>query len=144
MSWWQGIIKIKNLAQDDEFDKETSKIMNKFQDEYLQHGWEIVSLFTKILSPVMFLIILLFLSPDNLYYWRGIFSYPLWFILAILVDKFYCSNKKLAEMFLMIFIVISGLAIVSGNLKKNVYYFNEHWTWFILITQYIYLYIYNI
>ena len=133
---WRGVKRVYKETTEDNFDQETKEIMDKYQDEYLQHGWEMVSSFQRVLCPSMFIFILLFIGSDNPYYWRGIYSYPIWFIFVILIDKFYCSNKKLAEIFLMLYIIAMGLAIIVGNLKKKTYYFNEHWTSYILITQY--------
>ena len=137
ISSFKGLLKLYKIIQDNKFDKDTQNIMEEFQNEYLQNGWEVISSFAKNLIPWLLLFVLVFLNSNHSFYWRVLCSCPIVYILIIWIDKYYWSNKKIAEILLMIDIFLTGFLIIRSNLKSQSYVFNEHWMWFVIGTQYI-------
>ena len=117
--------------------KSTQELMEEFQNEYLQNGWRLITGIWKSVIVMTLILSLLFLNPDNPFYWRVLYSYPIYYLMMYFIDKVYWTNKKLAELLLMINILVAGLIIIRENLWQKSYSFNENWMCYILYWKYI-------
>ena len=113
------------------------ELIEEFQTEYLQIGWEIISSVNKILVLLTISAVLIFLGPNHPFYWRALTIWPTWFILFCIVDKYFSKNKRVTEFLLISLAFLFGFAIIQGNIKKSTYSFYELWIVFMFYWQYL-------
>ena len=103
------------------------KVFEEFQTEYMKKGWIIMSSISKALIILVITLSVLFLNKEHPFYYRAIFLWPLIFIIHVIVDKMFATNKLAHEFSFGILLIQSEIMLITGTLSKNQYYFYEMW-----------------
>ena len=124
------------MIRNNRYEEETQELFEEFETEYLQIGIEIMTSINRVIILITILSAVLFLGPNNPFYWRAITIWPCVFIVFWLIDKFWRNNRHLTEYLLILIVFIIGISMTYAGLKKTEYSFYEMWVGYILLCQY--------
>ena len=119
------------------YKEEEREYIEQFETEYLQVGIEILTSVARIITLLVIILSLAFLTPKHPFYWRATTIWPINFIFLWIIDKYLSQSKKWAKLFIILTTIFWGFFIMHANLKGSTYTFYEVWLAFILFCQYL-------
>ena len=112
----------------------------EFQEKYMKEGWDLISGTSKFMMLSIFSATILFLKSDNPYYHTVITLEPILFVLFVILDKIFESNKAIREYSFYIMQFFGSIIVFYDSYNKPSFRFNEQWLPFCLYSIYLWIF----
>ena len=115
------------LKQDSEYTHIAKDMQEEFNAEYMTKGWTIISSISRAWVLSVVVISLILLTPENPFYYRALYLWPLVYLTHIFVDRMFSINKLNYEFSFIVLLIQTGFMLLSGTLRKTSFWYYEMW-----------------
>ena len=135
---FRGFYKIHELFKSSHIDdKEIKEMIDKFRDDNLEGGWDIVLSMKRTALIILIAVSSIIVPRDDPMYFKVAVMWPLQFVGVIMFDNFFHQFPKMREIWFIILEVWFGWNIITKNLSAKTYFFNESWIIFMIFSTFI-------